>query len=80
MSEEESFVCVCVSERESHSTVKDVPPVFSHGIRARLALERTLGFGVTILQVIFEGLLVAIWRCGATTAFFWKNVVVAPHL
>ena len=60
MSEEESFVCVCVSQRESHSTVKHVPPVFSHGIRARLALERILGFRVTILQVNFGGLLVGI--------------------
>ena len=33
-----------------------------HDIRALLVCEKFLGFGVTILQVNFGGLLVGIWR------------------
>ena len=40
---------MCERERkESHSIVKHIPPMFSHGIRARLALERNPSCRVTI--------------------------------
>ena len=51
--------------------------MFYHGIRAILALERNPTCGVTILQVNFGGLLVGIWRGGATTTFFPKNIGIA---
>ena len=46
-----SIVLVCES----------VSLVFFHGIRAGEDVGRTLDFGVSILQVDFEGFLVRIW-------------------
>ena len=77
MSEEESFVCVCEREKDIHSIVKHIAPVFYHGIRVILALERNPSCRVTILQVNFGGLLVGIRRCGATTLFFQKSIGIA---
>ena len=68
---------MCVRERkESHSTVKHIPPMFYHGIRAILGLERNPSCRVTILQVNFGVLLVGIWRCGVMREFFKDQVVV----
>ena len=69
-------MCVCKREKESHSTLKNLPLVFYHGIKVILALERNPNCGVTILQVNFGGLLVGIWRCGVMTKFFQKKGVI----
>ena len=78
MRERKISLCVCDErEKESHNIVKHIPPMFSHAIRARLALERSPSCRATILKVNFGGLLVGIWRCGVTIVFFQKNIGIA---